>query len=447
MKLDYRTLLSVACRLISATAIFLGLFIFLLSSCVTKKSFEEFVKNDSIEVAYLKNKITEIESVNSKQLRKIRDLQEAQSELKNQISIDAVQIINLKEQISDLRANIQKVQSDVTKLEDRITVIEKYKEEQEFFKNNIDFGSNQSDVSKIDDYVLNLNTNDFSTSNYSDLVQLITNNSNSSYEKARSIFIWLANNIEYDVSYQIYDADRTFLNRRGVCAGYSALFEKFCKLAGLNVVTIIGTAKVATYTRGASLNNSSHAWNAVMDDSGRWIFVDATWGAGSVNGGVFTRKIASYWFDSDPSIFALSHFPEEEQWQLLDQPLLKNEFLLFPPLYPNVALMGLKGSEILNHLRNDPEHSFPHMYTFEGLLKINQIPLTEKLSSDEQYMFSFTTPKEYKIALIQEGEWSYLSDRNNVKEISIKPQRGSLVVAINTGEKETFSYLFVYKIE
>ena len=99
-------------------------------------------------------------------------------------------------------------------------------------------------------------------------------------EKARAIFDWVSQNIEYDHIAAAYikkdnrteeedrrvseacRADTTFANRRGVCDGYSSLYVSMCLTAGLPVAKITGWVR-----------QDRHAWNAVFAD-GRWIFLD-----------------------------------------------------------------------------------------------------------------------------------------------------------------------------
>ena len=419
----------------------------LLSSCVTSKKFAEFEAQIYQELLKIKNSISDMDTVDKEQNVKIADILKTEDELKTDISKNTNQIDLLGDQVAVVMMELSNVQKDMVKLDDRMKIIENYKAEQEFFKKNLDFKTVKLDFSLIDDYVLELNIEDRTTENYDDIVASITKNSKTAYEKARSIFIWLANNISYDIDYVINDADTTFCYRKGMCAGYSKLYEKLCKIAGLDAITIIGTAKSIHHQKGNDIIDAGHAWNAVQIDNEDWILLDVTWGAGYVNDTVFTRKIKSFWFDADPSIFALRHLPNDEKWQLIDTPLTESEFTAYPPLDPSISVMGLNGKEVLEHLRTDEEHGFPYMYSFEGMLKINQIPLTEKLSSDQEYNFSFISPKYYKFAVIQEGSWTYFEGEGEAKTLTYQPAKGSLDIAVDTGEGGAYDFLFLYEVE
>lgn len=93
------------------------------------------------------------------------------------------------------------------------------------------------------------------------------------------------------------------------------------ELAGLESVFIGGVARsLGGYT-------GKHAWNAVKFD-GSWHFLDATWGAGFVNleEDRFIPCFRPALFGTTPEMFILNHFPDETEWQLLDNPISRKEF-------------------------------------------------------------------------------------------------------------------------
>lgn len=119
-----------------------------------------------------------------------------------------------------------------------------------------------------------------------ELTQRLTAGKTTETEKARAIFDWVSQNIEYDYTAYGYATAQyrgerlteeqeirvgqaenpgcTFLNRRGVCGGYSALTLLMHGLAGLPTGYI-----------SCKLNNLPHQGNAVYAD-GRWILLDST---------------------------------------------------------------------------------------------------------------------------------------------------------------------------
>lgn len=169
-------------------------------------------------------------------------------------------------------------------------------------------------------------------------------------ERTRAIFIWIADNINYDcrkfhnperhsVSAQTKEElmrkrqevetkelAKSFKAKRGVCADYSNIFKAMCDAVGLECVVVVGDAR-DFYRPYRNNQNNSHAWNAIKID-GKWQLFDATWAAGYVNPEVtkFTRKLFPGFFMTDPAWFIQSHFPDDEKWQLLEQPITKKQF-------------------------------------------------------------------------------------------------------------------------
>src|SRR5579872_2450201 len=114
-------------------------------------------------------------------------------------------------------------------------------------------------------------------------------------EKVRAIYRWVTDRIRYDVDSFLSgktgdNSTRAALdNRRVVCEGYSNLVRDLCKAAGIKVVKVTGRAKGVGYVPGARGAQFNHAWNAVKIDD-QWCLLDATWGAGDVNGKMFVKR-------------------------------------------------------------------------------------------------------------------------------------------------------------
>lgn len=125
----------------------------------------------------------------------------------------------------------------------------------------------------------------------------LTKDKKSSAKKAKAIYNWVGQNIEYD-----YDkvekilkndfsvksgAINTFYSRKGICFDYSCLFATMCRANNIEVRIITGEG-----FNGSNWVN--HAWNQVyISEEERWINVDTTFYKGG------------NYFDS--SIFKLDH--------------------------------------------------------------------------------------------------------------------------------------------
>ncbi len=149
-------------------------------------------------------------------------------------------------------------------------------------------------------------------------------------DKAFAIYRWVASNIRYDASYKLtwenQSSDSVFLNRRGVCTGFSQLFARIASSCNLKVVRIIGYAKGSSYVSGMVFEKENHVWNAVCIEN-KWYLLDATWGAGYENSrGEFVQSFDRDYFLVPPKKMILTHLPNDEKWQLLEYPITKTQF-------------------------------------------------------------------------------------------------------------------------
>lgn len=98
------------------------------------------------------------------------------------------------------------------------------------------------------------------------------------YEKALAIFDYIVKNISYDADsvknvkrkIDISTIEGAFINGTAVCSGYAKAYQYLLSLAGMDAITITGTAQAPT-------GSGSHAWTAQVID-GEIYFSDATWG-------------------------------------------------------------------------------------------------------------------------------------------------------------------------
>ncbi len=178
-------------------------------------------------------------------------------------------------------------------------------------------------------------------------------------DKARAIFVWIALNVRYDlaafnaqrsnraVAYSFKSeeekilkelqfrkelAEKTLHSKKGVCQGYATLFLELCNLTGIKCITIPGTSKTNMTHIGKLPTMSDHMWNAIKID-GNWKLVDPTWAAGSVDGktGKFITRFNDGYFCTDPELFYLNHFPDDERLLMIQK--TKEDFAALPLYY------------------------------------------------------------------------------------------------------------------
>jgi hypothetical protein len=168
--------------------------------------------------------------------------------------------------------------------------------------------------------------------------------------RARAVFRWVADNINYDVaafrSGTITDVspEGVLRSRASVCEGYSRLSEALGRAMGLEIVVVAGWSKGYGYRMGETFEGQrpNHAWNAVRI-GGSWRLMDATWGAGYLDAQMrFVRRIQEHYFLTPPEAFINDHLPEDPAWQLLPRRISGAEYVNLPYLRPGFFTAGLR---------------------------------------------------------------------------------------------------------
>lgn len=111
-------------------------------------------------------------------------------------------------------------------------------------------------------------------------------NATTNVEKAKAIYVWIAQNISYSKSIENAldnntatpnesTATYTFNHRTGICEGYAQLYADMCRAEGLQVRVVSGLSN-----GGSGDNWGGHAWNQVylpsLGTSTGWVNVDCT---------------------------------------------------------------------------------------------------------------------------------------------------------------------------
>ncbi len=153
-------------------------------------------------------------------------------------------------------------------------------------------------------------------------------------ELVESIFYWIADNITYDFkayatgSYGSQSAVETIISKKAVCSGYARLFHELCIRSGLESEVIGGHGKGLGYQVGEEWS-INHAWN-VVKVAGEWQLIDVTWGSGggmeNDDGFQYVKNLDLTYLFADPENFILTHFPEDQKWQLLEKPISKEVY-------------------------------------------------------------------------------------------------------------------------
>lgn len=184
----------------------------------------------------------------------------------------------------------------------------------------------------------------------------------SEFEKVRSIFSWITQNISYNTgitrprpqlpidfietdfpdsiawkSANEMTAYQVLKRRVAVCEGYAKLFTTLCQYAGIKSEVVTGFAICCS---GRVKFRTNHSWNAVRIDSA-WYLLDLTWASGYVNQwNEFVQRTDENYFLAAPERFIRDHFPDDLRWALLDNIPFVSEFKRSP--YMNKAFVKYK---------------------------------------------------------------------------------------------------------
>jgi hypothetical protein len=177
-------------------------------------------------------------------------------------------------------------------------------------------------------------------------------------EKFRAIFRWVCNNIENDYEFYVANkkkreklrenpdelakwnrsiAPRVFQKlhkeHKTVCTGYAYLVKELANQAGLTCEIIDGYGRTAQANVGGP-GIVNHTWNAV-ELNNKWFLCDATWSSGSIDElqRKFVKQFDEVYFLTNPSLFALNHYPLDTSWSLLEKKANLEEYLNAPIIY------------------------------------------------------------------------------------------------------------------
>lgn len=198
----------------------------------------------------------------------------------------------------------------------------------------------RSNFGKVDTSVMHIGP----MNNYmlKQIVDAVTAGKPTQAERARAIYAWVALYISYDCRAHHHPKQRNttasyaLINRKTTYEGYANLFKTMCELAQIKCEVITGFAKINPENIGLINEKNMHAWNVIFIDD-TWYPVDVTWAAGQTDSKVksFKKEYSGSWFLADKELFALSHYPINKKWQLLDTPFNKAAFSISPIIGPS----------------------------------------------------------------------------------------------------------------
>ena len=308
---------------------------------------------------------------------------------------------------------------------------------------------------ELDEYAKNIPAQ--SESSLENLAASLISHASNDLEKTRLIFTWIATHIAYDDNgfntgnYNDTKAESVLKNRVSVCQGYSDLFQALGKLAGLEIVTITGYSKGITYSPGSTLDDTDHAWNAVKID-GQWKLFDVTWAAGygkGVNGRLVTfMQFNDYWFDVRPDEFIFSHLPADEQWQLNDTRISKDQFERLPYVSSLFFKMGFNGSYCYPSALSGTINELPVAFYVNGDIRMVSMPYDKRILDGKTIKIRIRSDKAIKMACNNNGRITIMTKQGNEFSATVRTTPGPLSLMANFGgDTMTYDNFLEYEVE
>jgi len=355
--------------------------------------------------------------------------------------------------VSALKEEISGIKEELTAIEK--TASETYKDSES--KINDDMINPETRFSSIDQYARNPRQSDEMT--IKSLAQYLNKGATTDLEKARAIYVWIAENIRYDdvafnsKKYENYTAEFVLKNRKAVCEGFSNLYLALGNEMNLEVKKISGYSKGYGYKKGKKLTKADHAWNAIKID-GEWGIVDATWGGGfgkSVSGKLVTsKKFNGYWFNVNPYEAIFNHFPEGEQLSFVTPSISLSDYEKMPNLKGAFFDLGFSGKKTFKEAYLNSNFEAPTSYNHDTYVRVINAPSHGTLMIDESYDFEFYVPDGLKLAIIEsKKKWTEFKKENGKFSLRFTPKtRGDLNIGVQHSKSNgSFEFILKYKVK
>ena len=258
---------------------------------------------------------------------------------------------------------------------------------------------------------------------YTELAKEITAGCTDDYQRVKAIYEWMCKNIDYDLSFSIHRADSCLLMRKGVCQAYCDLFYRLAEPLKIRVEPIDGYAK----GMDGRIAKDGHTWLFVYTQEKRGILLDPTWGAGGMVDGKYVKNAdCLLWFNVEPEWMMLTHYPNLDVYQLIDQPITMREFRDLPMPNPLWREYGLDG-KMLFRLAKEGALSLPVFYNGgERQFKIVDIPLCDSLTIGQDYTFRIKMLNDRAFCVRNNREYNmsadWQSEGNGVYSINFMPR-------------------------
>jgi len=223
-------------------------------------------------------------------------------------------------------------------------------------------------------------------------------------EKTRSIYRWIAKNINYTQGASPLTS-RVIKTRKASCVGYSNLFKEMCECIGIECRVVEGWVRNNPNDIGKKVKYPDHAWN-IAKIEGKDYFFDAGFSSSifDLRTNDQKSKFQDVYFAIDPGLFIYSHYPQKKEDQLLRKKINHKTFFNNPIV-------------------------FTEFFVLKGIA-FNPQKGSIKCAANNPIKFEFFFKKQIEIAQIK----AFIQNEQEVPIRCTAEENGKLVIVVNSGD-------------
>ena len=292
------------------------------------------------------------------------------------------------------------------------------------------FAQGNKNFTAIDEYVKKLGKLD--TLTMGTISSIVTKPFEDKEEKARAIYSWIANNIEYDVkmaksgNVNKNSPTEVLQYRKAVGIGFASLFQDMCSSADIRCLTADGYLKNSAEQIGESDVEINHSWAVVQlgKSPEEWYYVDPALASGTTDAAMktFTPAYTNAYFFPDKKRFNWQHFPDNEAWKLGEAPKTKKDFYALPVIKTAAYEFEItKFAPALGKVKTTPANAVVFTLSFRNTSDISKVELVygePKKQKTKEVIFNSSSGGISFSNKFEEGEYPVMIKINGKEVIA-----------------------------
>jgi hypothetical protein len=241
-------------------------------------------------------------------------------------------------------------------------------------------------------------------SNVATIADTITSSFSDKEIKARSIYTWIANNIEMDPKAirsgdnKNTEPENVIKLRKTTPLGFALLFQEMCSQADIRCLVVDGYTKYNAEQINEMPDAINFSWNVVQlgTSPNAWFYVDVAKASGYLDTKQtrFTHKFSGDYFFANKNVFNLDHFPDNILWQLNEGPKSTKDFYSLPLIHEGTYQLGITKPNPMNgFIKTKPTTSNLFSFKVNDVQNITNISIVigEGAKQQKPERVNFTT--------------------------------------------------------